>query len=255
MPASPAWVLGTPHPSQVSLTDTGHGREMFWGPSSVHISGECFHLPNPSPMICPQRGTKGLLTAQISPVSCTAPGKGASGLTGTVKMPSRRASVCVGMSEDQELDVRLQVPKRAGRPGTGVVPDSDPRVRIRPLCPSALLLSAAGGTEHLYPFCCQIEKGQGMEEDDPDPKSVLPSLWHWGGPVCLCNRACTVVWHHKPSLATGPDQVLRSPGNVVTTLSSTSGFQHLAPFMVSGISLGSSCLYYKPISKRAFPKC
>lgn len=123
MPASPAWVLGTPYPSQVSLTDTGHGREMFWGPSSVQISGECFHLPNPSPMICPQRGAKGLLPAQISPVSCTAPGKGASGLTGTVKMPSRTASVCVGMSEDQELDVRLQVPESAGRPGTGVVPD------------------------------------------------------------------------------------------------------------------------------------
>lgn len=61
----PSMVLGIPHPSQVSLLGTGHRRDMPWGPSSVHISGECFHLPNPSPMICPQRGTKGLLTAQI----------------------------------------------------------------------------------------------------------------------------------------------------------------------------------------------
>ncbi|XP_036722119.1 adenylate cyclase type 6 isoform X3 [Balaenoptera musculus] len=89
------------------------------------------------------------------------PGKGASGLIGTVKMPSRRASVCVGMSEDQELDVRLQVPKRAGRPGTGVVPDSDPRVRIRPLRPSALLLSAARGHGASLPLLLPNRKGPG----------------------------------------------------------------------------------------------
>jgi hypothetical protein len=57
--------LGTPSPSQVSLLAIRQRREMLWGPSSVHISGECFHLPNHSPMICPQRGTKGPLTAQI----------------------------------------------------------------------------------------------------------------------------------------------------------------------------------------------
>lgn len=51
----------------------------------------------------------------------------------------------------------------------------------------------AGGMERLYPFCCQIEKGQGLGEDDPDPQLVLPSLWHGGRPVCLCNHACTVV--------------------------------------------------------------
>ena len=55
------------------------------------------------------------------------------------------------------------------------------------------MLSAARDTERLYPFCCQIEKGQGLEEDDLDPKPILPDLWHWGGPVCLCNCVCTVV--------------------------------------------------------------
>lgn len=55
-----------------------------------------------------------------------------------------------------------------------------------PLC--SLAVCWQGGTEHLYPkICCQIEKGQGTEEDDPDLKPVLPSLWPWGGPVCLCD--------------------------------------------------------------------
>lgn len=48
--------------------------------------------------------------------------------------------------------------------------------------------------EHLSLFCCQIEKGQGMEKDDPDPKPALPSLWRWGGPVCLCNCVCMLVF-------------------------------------------------------------
>lgn len=64
MPESPAWSWGRP-PGQLSLLGTGQRRAMRLGPSSAHISGECFHLPNPSPRICPQRGTKGLLTAQI----------------------------------------------------------------------------------------------------------------------------------------------------------------------------------------------
>lgn len=55
------------------------------------------------------------------------------------------------------------------------------------LHPCFLAVCWQGGTEHLYPFCCQIEKGQGMEKGDPDPKTVLPSLWHWGGPVRLCS--------------------------------------------------------------------
>ena len=85
----PSMGPGPSPPGQVSLRDTGPRRERLGRPSSVHISGERFHLPNPSPTICPQRGTKGLLTAQISPSSCTAPGRGASGLIGTVKTPRR----------------------------------------------------------------------------------------------------------------------------------------------------------------------
>lgn len=109
-------------------------------------------------------------------------------------MPSQRANLCVGMS-DQELDVHLQVPKRMGRPGSGMGPDSDLRAlmgRIRSLCPSVLLLSAGKGAHSIStPSVAKLEKGQGMEEDNPDPKPVLPNLWHWGGPVCLCNvRAC-----------------------------------------------------------------
>lgn len=180
----PSMGPGPSPPRWVSLRDTGPRRERLGRPSSVHVSGERFHLPNPSPTICPQRGTKGLLTAQISPSSYTAPGRGASGLTGTVKTPSKGAGMCMRMLEDWKVDVRLQVPKRAGRPGMGVVPDSKGQIRL--LCPHALLLSAERDAEHLYPFCCQIEKGQGLEEDNPDPKPVLPGLWHWGGPVCLC---------------------------------------------------------------------
>lgn len=73
---SSAPVLGTPNPSQVSFLGTKQRKEVLWGPSSDHISGECFHLPNPSPMICPQRGTKGPLIAQIEPQFLHAPGKG-----------------------------------------------------------------------------------------------------------------------------------------------------------------------------------
>lgn len=61
---SSALVLGIPSPSQVSFLGTRQRKEVLWGPSSDHISGECFHLPNPSPMICPQRGTKGPLIAK-----------------------------------------------------------------------------------------------------------------------------------------------------------------------------------------------
>ena len=43
-----------------------------------------------------------------------------------------------------------------------------------------------------------------------------------GAPFCASG-------HHKPNLATRLDQTPRSPGNVVTTPSSTSGFQHLNP--------------------------
>lgn len=121
----PSMGPGPSPPHQVSLRDTGPRRERLGRPSSVHISGERFHLPNPSPTICPQRGTKGLLTAQISLSSCTAPGRGASGLIGTVKRPSQGAGTCMRVLEDWKVDVRLQVPKRAGRPGMGVVPDSE----------------------------------------------------------------------------------------------------------------------------------
>lgn len=58
-----------------------------------------------------------------------------------------------GDSEDQELKVHLQVPKRAGQPGSGVVPDScsqgPPGVMIRYLCPGALLLSAGKGAQSI----------------------------------------------------------------------------------------------------------
>lgn len=96
---------------------------------------------------------------------------------------------------DQELEVHLQVPKRTGRPGSVMGPDSDLRAaigRIRSLCPSVLLLSAGKGAHSISTSSvAKLEKGQGIEEDDPDPKPVLPNLWHWGGPVCLCNvRAC-----------------------------------------------------------------
>lgn len=71
-----------------------------------------------------------------------------------------------------------------------------PKVRIRPLCPRALLLSAARDTERLYPFCCQIEQGQGLEEDDPDPRPVLPDLALGRACVsvyCVCTVVCVCV--------------------------------------------------------------
>lgn len=39
--------------------------------------------------------------------------------------------------------------------------------------------------ERLYHFCCQIKKGQGTKEDDPDPKLGPPSL--------ALGRACVFV--------------------------------------------------------------
>lgn len=95
------------------------------------------------------------------------------------------------MLEDWKVDVRLQVPKRAGQPGMEVVPDSKGQIRL--LCPCALLLSAERDTEHLYPFYCQIEKDQGLEEDNPDPKPVLSASGAGEG-LCVCvNCVCTVV--------------------------------------------------------------
>lgn len=110
------------------------------------------------------------------------------GLTGTVKMPSQRASICVGMS-DQELEVHLHVPKRVGWPGSGVRPDFDlraPTVRVRSFCPSALLLSAGKGAHSIStPSVAKLEKGQGMKEDDPDPNlsSQAPGT---GEDLCVC---------------------------------------------------------------------
>ena len=48
----------------------------------------------------------------------------------------------------------------------------------------------------------------------------LSDFLELGAPFCASG-------HHKPNLATRFDQMLRSPGNVITTPSSTSGFQHL----------------------------
>lgn len=47
--------------SLVSLLGPGQRRGSSGDPILSIFQGECFHLPNPAPMICPQRGTKGLL--------------------------------------------------------------------------------------------------------------------------------------------------------------------------------------------------
>ena len=102
--------------------------------------------------------------------------------------------MCMRALEDWKVDVRLQVPKRAGQPGMGVVPDSEGQDQAA--LPRALLLSAARDTEGLYPFCCQIEQGQGLEEDDPDPRPVLPDLALGRACVsvyCVCTVVCVCV--------------------------------------------------------------
>lgn len=66
LPVSAARVLGTLRTSQFSFLGTRQKKEVLWDLALTdHISGECFHLPNPSPVICPQRGTKGPLTVKI----------------------------------------------------------------------------------------------------------------------------------------------------------------------------------------------
>lgn len=86
--------------------------------------------------------------------------------------------------EDWKVDVQPAGAKEAGRPGMGWCQTL--KVRIRPSAPghSCCLLQE---TQSVYPFCCQIEKGQGLEEeDDLDPKPRLPR------PLAL-GRACVSV--------------------------------------------------------------
>lgn len=69
-----------------------------------------------------------------------------------------------------------------------------------------------------------------------DSEDLIGDLNGWGGQVIQYLQVLSPFCasrQHKPNLATGPDRVLRSPGNLATTPSFTSGFQHLTPFMVS----------------------
>lgn len=52
------------------------------------------------------------------------------------------------------------------------------------------------GTQSVSTFCCQIEQGQGLEEDDPDPRPVLPDLALGRACVsvyCVCTVVCVCV--------------------------------------------------------------
>lgn len=66
-----------------------------------------------------------------------------------------------------------------------------PTVRMVTLPQCSLVGCWQGAWSIPTPSIAKLVKGQGMEEDDPDPRPVLPSLWYWGGPVRLCSMcAC-----------------------------------------------------------------
>lgn len=148
---------------------------------------ERFHLPNPSPTICPQKGTKGLLTAQISLSSCTAPGERGIWSHWYCEKTQPGANTCMWVLEDWKVVDCLQVPKRAGRPGMGVVPDSEGQDQAT--LPRALLLSAARDTRHLYPFCCQIERVRAWRKTTLilNPSSQTSGT---GEGLCVCVTVC-----------------------------------------------------------------
>lgn len=182
----PSAVLGPPDPSRVSLLGTGREGRCAQNPVLSVFQGNVSICQILVPRSVPKGEQRDFRQLRRSPSSCRAPGKGASGLIGTVKMPGQRAGVCVGMSE-QVLETHLQVPKRAGWPGRGVGPDSGLRAqRSGPGHPAPVLsrcLLARGGWSISTTSIAKLGKGQGMEEDDLDPK--LPSQAFGTGRACV----------------------------------------------------------------------
>lgn len=61
-----------------------------------------------------------------------------------------------------------------------------PMIRIRSSCPSTLLLSAGKGAWSIStPSIAKLEKGQGMEENDPDPILSFQAFGTGEG-LCVC---------------------------------------------------------------------
>lgn len=117
----------------------------------------------------------------------------------------------MGMSE-QGLEIHLQMPKRAGWPGRGVGTDSGLRAqRSGPGHPapvlSCCLLARGGGWSFSTTSIANLEKGQGMEEDDLDPK--LSSQAFGTGRACVSVQCvCMSVF---VCMSVVQDCVLRAP--------------------------------------------
>lgn len=114
------------------------------GPELSVFQGEHFHCQILVPKSVP-KGEPGLETA--SPGPGVAPGTTAPGLSGTVKMPSRRRGA--GERRPGAVRAKEQTGPGGGRPG-----------RALASAPMHSCCFWRGATEPLHPFCCQIEKGQ-----------------------------------------------------------------------------------------------
>lgn len=124
-------------------------------------------------------------------------GKAVSDLTGTVKTPNQRAGLCVrGDVSSWRFTCRCQREQVAW---DGVLPDADQRPQwgqghvIGPQC--LLVVCWKGGMSVSCPFICQIEEGQGLEEDDPGLTPIFPTPLALGRAcVCVCCSLCAILF-------------------------------------------------------------
>lgn len=137
-----------------------------------------------------------------------------SDLTGTVKTPNQRAGLCVrGDVSSWRFTCRCQREQVAW---DGVLPDADQRPQwgqgqvTGPQC--LLVVCWKGGMSVSCPFICQIEEGQGLEEDDPGLTPIFPTPLALGRAcVCVCVALCVQFCFPGLCVSLAPVPQLSSP--------------------------------------------